>query len=70
VTPPSGKVIFWIAMHTLNWIQNPQELISCHICIHKPRAYIVLVVKEAAEVNELCIVRNFIKYFHENAASI
>ena len=41
VTPPSGKVIFWLAMHTWNWIQKPQELISCHICIHKPLAYIV-----------------------------
>jgi hypothetical protein len=34
-------------------------------------AYIVPVVfmKEAMEVNELCIIRNFIKYFLENAAT-
>jgi hypothetical protein len=44
VTPPSGKVIWWLAMHTSNWIQKPQELIFCHICIHKPRAYILPIV--------------------------
>ena len=44
VTPPSGKFTFWLAMHTLNRIQKPQELIYCHICIHKPWAYIVPVV--------------------------
>jgi len=44
VTPPSGKVIFWIDMHTSNWIQKPQEPIFCHICIYKPRAYILPVV--------------------------
>jgi len=27
-------------------------------------------MKEAMEVNELCIVRNFIEYFHENMTSI
>jgi hypothetical protein len=30
----------------------------------------VVFMKEAMEVNELYIIRNFIKYFHENAATI
>lgn len=69
VTPPSGKIKFQLTLVTLNMnteavrIEIQNQLYSQIVVLH---CACFLFMKEAMQMEELCVVDCFIKYLHEN----